>query len=582
MNFSKLLSLIAASSLVAASAQAQGGIAASVGKAASPIGAVPAAVGAGALLRSAVNPQLGGMQTFSLGSSLPGMSSLQFKSPVLPSVKFNAAVTVSGPSTVLRHVPGAKVLPGNTVASPTGMQAKPQGVRAALNKISAYPESIQLYFDGAKKQAANVVPSAEKWSNVPARKKAAVNEVSFAKGISAEHQEMFRESLTRRKAGWFRELGRMGVNLLGPVAPVLTVREIEETRGGVRFVVDWTQGPTHLGSFRATIGRDDPKPALRRLPAPMPPVEQQLTIRFNSKVIGSTPEGIHFVKEVTERDIAEYLEENGLRLLSRLGKGMYKVAVTGKAEAEAVAKEMSGLGIVHYATPATVEIPEENQFHVVFKKTRVVEFEIAVEVEVTEQEIGAALRAQGLTVLEVDRDGIYRVGGGAAALTDSALVLYASPVLAAAPDERRIVLQFADTVIVGGIIESAVGEDQIADLLRERGLTVLEDLGSRTYILAVPEGALGKDVAPALEALGMVKSAVAVGTLSDDVIKSAAQSVASYKGRPWSSTEYNMHYGMTYASLVQRGATKAQLEEYRRLCAEAPVRGGGFNPWSGD
>ncbi|MBI2789992.1 MAG: hypothetical protein HYX59_15080, partial [Elusimicrobia bacterium] len=70
--------------------------------------------------------------------------------------------------------------------------------------------------------------------------------------------------------------------------------------------------------------------------------------------------------------------------------------------------------------------------------------------------------------------------------------------------------------------------------------------------------------------------------VTDDEIASAAKSVASSKGGIWSQTEYNMAYYNTLESLKSRGATKKQLALFEKLCAEAPVIGGRFNPWSGD
>ncbi len=70
--------------------------------------------------------------------------------------------------------------------------------------------------------------------------------------------------------------------------------------------------------------------------------------------------------------------------------------------------------------------------------------------------------------------------------------------------------------------------------------------------------------------------------VDEERVKGAAASVASYKGRPWSQTEYNMAYSNAYESLRKDGATKAQLERFEALCAAAPLRGGSFNPWSGD
>lgn len=70
--------------------------------------------------------------------------------------------------------------------------------------------------------------------------------------------------------------------------------------------------------------------------------------------------------------------------------------------------------------------------------------------------------------------------------------------------------------------------------------------------------------------------------VTDDDIRASARSVAASKGGIWSSTEYSMSYSMALENLQTRGATKAQLELFKKLCDEAPVRGGRFNPWSGD
>ncbi|MCM2305776.1 MAG: hypothetical protein NDJ72_13830, partial [Elusimicrobia bacterium] len=70
--------------------------------------------------------------------------------------------------------------------------------------------------------------------------------------------------------------------------------------------------------------------------------------------------------------------------------------------------------------------------------------------------------------------------------------------------------------------------------------------------------------------------------VTDDEIAAAAKSVTASKGGIWSQTEYNMGYYTTLESLKARGATKKQIALYEKLCAEAPVIGGRFNPWSGD
>ena len=109
---------------------------------------------------------------------------------------------------------------------------------------------------------------------------------------------------------------------------------------------------------------------------------------------------------------------------------------------------------------------------------------------------------------------------------------------------------------------------------------------------SVPEGWSGP--IPTIEEMfqgmgGVLGLGMLAGTLrskkakvTDDEIASAAKSVASSKGGIWSHTEYNMAYYNTLESLKSRGATKKQLALFEKLCAEAPVIGGRFNPWSGD
>jgi hydroxymethylpyrimidine pyrophosphatase-like HAD family hydrolase len=81
---------------------------------------------------------------------------------------------------------------------------------------------------------------------------------------------------------------------------------------------------------------------------------------------------------------------------------------------------------------------------------------------------------------------------------------------------------------------------------------------------------------------GMLKPGAKKPKLTDDDIAASAKSVVASKGGIWSQTEYNMGYYNTLESLKERGATKAQLELFKKLCDEAPVKGGRFNPWSGD
>jgi hypothetical protein len=81
---------------------------------------------------------------------------------------------------------------------------------------------------------------------------------------------------------------------------------------------------------------------------------------------------------------------------------------------------------------------------------------------------------------------------------------------------------------------------------------------------------------------GTLKRGAKKPKVTNEEVQASANSAISYKGRPWSQTEYNMGYYNSLESLKARGATKAQLALYEKLCADAPIKGGSFNPWSGD
>lgn len=389
----------------------------------------------------------------------------------------------------------------------------------------------------------------------------AVSNVSFADGITPEQQSLLWESLKRRKAGWFRELARMGMKLDGPNAPVLTVRSTKVLKSGkTEFTVDWKQGETRLGSFRAIIPADKLSPDLRRMADPPAPEEKQLTIRFKKTVDGNA--------QLSRAEIEAFLESRGLRLLSGGYDGIYRAATTGEATPASVARAISGRGIVLYATPLKLDIPEERRLRVVFKKG-----------SASESAIGDLLRDAGLTVLKTEYDGSWLLGldkglaeAAAAKLEKAGIVLFASALKLDIPENLHAIVRF----------QEAAGEDQVAALLRGRGLRVVQAHGDGVYRVAARDGTGGGDLAAALASEAAVKSATPVGLLKDEEIRSAAQSVASYKGRPWSSVDYNISYGGSYSYLVQRGATMAQLKLFSDLCDAAPMRGGGFNPWSGD
>lgn len=64
-------------------------------------------------------------------------------------------------------------------------------------------------------------------------------------------------------------------------------------------------------------------------------------------------------------------------------------------------------------------------------------------------------------------------------------------------------------------------------------------------------------------------------------IESAKAGLASSKGYPWSYTEYNCALASAMDHLASQYGDAAAQELMRQM-ESVPVRGGRFNPWSGD
>lgn len=67
-----------------------------------------------------------------------------------------------------------------------------------------------------------------------------------------------------------------------------------------------------------------------------------------------------------------------------------------------------------------------------------------------------------------------------------------------------------------------------------------------------------------------------------DPVLFAAQRVIDQKGFPWSETEFENAREVWRGELERGGASAEELERYDKLIADAPVRGGRFNRYSGD
>lgn len=492
--------------------------------------------------------------------------------PILPTVRFSPGFAAAAAAPLAKPLAAptlaAPALPAPTpallapavlpAAAPAPVQATLAGVQAAaapalqalsapsVSGAAAYGAGISLEAALTGRPAAAAVNAA-----LPtARSAPAVSGVAYARGVTKAQRAVLTESLTRRKAGWFRGLAAMGVRLDGPEAPALKVTKAEALKAGTAFEVSWTQGRTGAGAFRVTVPAKDPAPEFRRLAAPAPADAKVVVLRFHG---------------VSDAEVLAFLESKSLRVVSKgWGENPWTVAVTGRDRAAAVAKRLNGVGPVLSATAKAASFDAADQVLVAFVPGS------------PAAALAAAFRRHELTVLEKRQDGLWRLGAAKGrgtkalhSLEHDGSVLYARGAQASIPESNHAVLTLKPA---GALI--------LQGLLRRHGLTVLDDLGGRVYLVGGRLDAAA--LAAALAADPDAASAVAVGTLGDDAVEAAAAGTAAYKGRPWSSTEYNLNWAMGYDSLRRRGATAAQLKRYEELTAAAPMRGGGFNPWSGD
>ena len=241
-----------------------------------------------------------------------------------------------------------------------------------------------------------------------------VSQVSYADVVTPAHRDLFAQTLRRRKAGWLRGLARMDVKNPESVGPVLRVKSAEGLKpkmaadvSEVRFTVEWSQSKTHLGSFKVTIRLKDMRLTFSHPSTPNAPQDKQILVRLRSIIVS---EKFPVDVEVTSEMIAEFFEERGLRVLAKPEAHTWLVAVTGEARADVVSRELSGEGLVLFATPVKVDIPESRQILAMFKKKTVVDMGIPVETVVDDAAIAKTLREAGLLVLASDQYGPWRLG----------------------------------------------------------------------------------------------------------------------------------------------------------------------------
>ncbi|MFA6028318.1 MAG: hypothetical protein WC969_00555 [Elusimicrobiota bacterium] len=410
--------------------------------------------------------------------------------------------------------------------------------------------------------------------------------IAFPAGSTLAQRALLIESLSRRKAGWTRGLERSGLKLKDgqPEVTLLSMETRVSKRNPADYTVtyqlEWKLSETKLGRMKVTVNSLKLEPYVSTLPLPTPPKERQLLVRFKTRTLESAG-GLSREISIGEKEIKALAETLGLRVLWHSYKGEYALAAPAGTDMAAAEEKLLASDLVVDARPAVFEVPAENQVKLVFKKnTRYGWGDVPLPHEVDDTVVAAILRSLGVRVLSVDF-GVWTVGApkldavrAARYLMTTRMALYAFPAVSAAPESRQVVVKLRRT-----LGKTEVGEDEVADFLLKNGARIVKAMGDG-YKLEVS----GDNAAAAAKLAKdpLVERAAAVGALTDDSIRATANGVASYKGRPWSSTEYNAAWGYAYEGLEGSGATKAQLDLFEKLTAEAPMRGGGFNPWSGD
>ncbi|MFA6093162.1 MAG: hypothetical protein WCU88_08175 [Elusimicrobiota bacterium] len=388
-----------------------------------------------------------------------------------------------------------------------------------------------------------------------------ISGVTFAEGVAQADQALLMESLSRRKTGWMNEIKRTGMELTGPQAPVLRVLSSKPSKyspAAVLYEAEWKQGAEH-GRVNVRVRVKTLAPSLSVIPEPLPSRDKWITLRF--------------IGDPGQKRADELAKAQGLRMITRSGKGVYLVAVSQEGAVVSAARKLAQEGEVLSAVPMELQALPEKQLRLSFNEPA------SQDEAVQSQGIAALIKGNGLQILDVDYDGVYRVlyEGAvpmrelASRLEKSSLLRYAAPVVMKTAPQDQIVVRF----------KQSMNDADFRSFRARYGLDVDEALDFGAYRFHARKGSAAESVRLLIKD-SRVASAAQVGTLSDETVRSAAKGTASYKGRPWSSTEYNMAVGQAENSLILRGATPEQLQLFNKVCSDAPVKAGGFNPWSGD
>lgn len=411
-----------------------------------------------------------------------------------------------------------------------------KGAAAAVDRVAQELGSTP----STQAEAVPAGPAVRSWHPVLERSKPAVEKVLFAKTITAEQQAFLQESLRRRKVPWYDGLAKVGVNMKAAAAPTLMVREVQPkgTAGDLSFIMEWEQGKTQIGAFRAVVHKDDFQPELFRASLPPPPIEDQITLRFR--------------QGVSEKDAALFLEKQNLRFISKSWQGDYLVAATGRQEAALSARRLSRMGSVLYASGKGAAFGQARRARLVFKKDGM-----------TEAAVAGIFKKFDLTVLEDGRDGSYVVGTpksfSSEKLMAEAAVFYAAPLASGVPEKKQLILRLK-------------AEPRDLKFLSKMGFRLLGQLNSRSFLVSARKRTGAQNV---------VESLVSVGALSEEKVDAAINSLReASQGYRVSGSQFNEDNMYSRQALVLAGATGAQLKRFD-LAAEESSSRGEFKSYSG-
>jgi hypothetical protein len=205
--------------------------------------------------------------------------------------------------------------------------------------------------------------------------------------------------------------------------------------------------------------------------------ENQLLVRFKKTTVMNAG-GFGIETSIPESEIAKFVQASGTKVLSHGPGRLYRLE-KGDLFSTLSAAEMSsvlqGHPYVFYARPFQASAHYDQRMAVRFHETVVIRIKLGS--SFARAGLPAMLKKHGLSMVKPLGEDAFLVG-----------------LPKAVPSRTAIEAMKSDGIFV----ESFVGEDEMAEVLSRRGLRVLQALGDRTFLVAVPADA---DAGEMLQAL---------------------------------------------------------------------------------